>query len=417
MPLRQVEWLLVSARCFKNRESIRMEATISGNAFEFSANRLVKARVAVSLLFFLNGLLFASWVARIPLIQQTLGLNHAVLGAALLSAAAGAVVTMPIAGLLNGKFGSERLSAIWVLPYCLSLPLLALAPNVIFLVLALFFFGCGHGALDVAMNAQGVAVDRHFGKPVMSSFHAMFSVGGLVGAAFGAWMAWIKLAPLWHFCLMSGSMAIAGCIACKYLLPGVDRIEKSEDSHSFVLPPKALLPLGIVAVAVLIGEGAMADWTGVYLHKVLGASEAVAAAGYAVFCIAMAAGRFSGDALVAWLGSEKLVRASGLLAALGLMIGLCSASPWISLAGFVFVGAGCSTVVPCVFSAAGRMPGVQTGVALAAVTTMGYFGFLIGPPLIGFAAQLIGLRGALAILIGTSLLVAALASALRSSER
>jgi MFS family permease len=176
-----------------------MEAIISGNAFEFGANRLAKARVAVSLLFFLNGMLFASWVARIPLVQQTLGLNHAVLGAALLAAAAGAVVTMPIAGLLNGKFGSERLSAVWVLPYCVSLPLLALAPNVIVLILALFFFGCGHGALDVAMNAQAVAVDKRYGKPVMSSFHAMFSVGGLVGAALGALMAWLKLAPIWHF--------------------------------------------------------------------------------------------------------------------------------------------------------------------------------------------------------------------------
>jgi len=259
-------------------------------------------------------------------------------------------------------------------------------------------------------------VDRRYGKPVMSSFHAMFSVGGLMGAGIGALMAWIQLAPIWHFCLASGVMAVAGWIACRHLLPGVDRIEKSEDSHGFVLPPKALVPLGIVAVAVLIGEGAMADWTGVFLHKVLGATEAVAAAGYAAFSVAMAAGRFSGDALVTRLGSVKLVRASGLVAAAGLAIGLFTSSPWVSLAGFALVGAGCSTVVPCVFSAAGRMHGVQTGVALAAVTTMGYFGFLIGPPLIGFAAQLLGLRGALALLIGTSLLVAALASTLRSSE-
>ena len=230
-----------------------MDAIISGNAFEFSANRLAKARAAVGFLFFLNGMLFASWVARIPLIQQTLGLNHAVLGSALLAAAAGAVVTMPIAGLLNGKFGSEKISMVWVLPYCLALPLLALAPNVTMLVLALFFFGCGHGALDVAMNAQAVAVDRRYGKPVMSSFHALFSVGGLVGAGIGGVLAWIQLPPIWHFCFASGVMAILGWIACRYLLPGVDRIEKSEDSHGFVLPPKELVPLGIVAVAVLIG--------------------------------------------------------------------------------------------------------------------------------------------------------------------
>lgn len=382
------------------------------NEVRFDAGRLLKSRLAVSFLFFLNGALFASWVARIPLIQQDLKLSHAVLGAALLCVAAGAVVTMPLAGILNGRLGSERLCVIWVIPYAIALPLLALCPNVFALAAALFFFGCGHGALDVAMNAQAVVVERFYRRPVMSSMHAMFSFGGLLGAAFGALMAWLKWDPFWHFTLVSVVLGIIGWFGCRFLLPAVDRVEKSEGG-GFTLPPKALLPLGIVAVAVLIGEGAMADWTGVFLHKVLGASEALAAGGYAAFSIAMAAGRFSGDKLVEKFGGVALVRASGLITAAGLAIALFTGSPWISLAGFMLVGAGCSTVVPCVFSAAGRMPGVQTGVALASVTTMGYLGFLIGPPLIGFVAEGIGLRGALMLLIITSLLVAALADTLR----
>ena len=387
--------------------------TAPQNETRFDATRLLKARLAVGFLFFLNGGLFASWVARIPLIQQRLELNHAVLGAVLLCVAAGAVVTMPLAGLLNGRLGSERLCAMWVIPYAVALPLLAICPDVITLALALFFFGCGHGALDVAMNAQAVVVERFYGRPVMSSMHAMFSFGGLLGAGFGALMAWMKWEPIWHFTIVSVVLGAIGWFGCRYLLHAVDRVEKS-GGGGFVLPPKALLPLGIVAVAVLIGEGAMADWTGVFLHKVLGSSEAVAAGGYAAFSIAMAVGRFSGDKLVEKLGSVSLVRISGLVAAAGLAVALFTDSPWISLAGFVLVGAGCSTVVPCVFSAAGRMPGVQTGVALASVTTMGYLGFLIGPPLIGFVAQGIGLRSALLLLILTNLLVAGLAGRLRT---
>lgn len=383
-----------------------------GNAGSFGARQLLEARLAVSFLFFMNGALFASWVSRIPLIQQELGLNHAVLGAALLCVAAGAVVTMPLVGILNGRFGSERLCMFWVVPFSVALPLLALCPDVVTLGAALFFFGCGHGALDVAMNAQGVVVERSYGKPVMSSMHAMFSFGGLLGAGFGIVMAWLGWPPLPHFTLVSVLLGGSALFGCRYLLHGMDRHEKTEGG-GFMLPPKALVPLGIVAVAVLLGEGAMADWTGVFLHKTLGATEAVAAAGFAAFSVAMTLGRFSGDWLVARFGAVSLVRASGLSAAAGLALALSTDLPWISLVGFALVGAGCSTVVPCVFSAAGRMPGVRTGVALASVTTMGYMGFLIGPPLIGFVAEGIGLRGALGLLIGTSVLVAAMAGTLR----
>jgi len=383
-----------------------------GNGEGFSGGTLLRARLAVSFLFFLNGGLFASWVSRIPLIQQELKMSHGLLGSVLLCVAGGAVVTMPLAGILNGRLGSERLCKLWLIPYALGLPLLALCPSVPWLAAGLFFFGCGHGALDVAMNAQGVVVERAYGRPVMSSMHAMFSFGGLLGAGFGIVMAWLGWPPLWHFTLVSVVLGGIGFFGCRYLLHGMDRHEAGEGG-GFVLPPKALVPLGIVAVAVLIGEGAMADWTGVFLHKTQGATEALAAAGFASFSVAMTIGRFSGDWLVAKLGPVLLVRISGLVAAAGMALAVGTSWPWVSLVGFALVGAGCSTVVPCVFSAAGRMPGVRTGVALASVTTMGYLGFLIGPPLIGFIAQGIGLRGSLGLLVGTSVLVAVLAGTLR----
>lgn len=367
------------------------------------------ARLAVSLFFLLNGFLFASWVSRIPVIQDQLGLSHGTLGVALLAGAGGAVVTMPIAGLLISRVGSESLLKWLIVPYCISLPMLAAAPNFWALLSVLFLFGATHGGLDVAMNAQSVAVAHRYRKPVISSFHAMFSVGGLAGAGTGALLAFLKLSPVLHFTAVGIGMAAIGLWAGRHLLHGVDRVQKDPEETGFRLPPKSLIPLGIVAVAVLMGEGAMADWTGVYLHKTLGSSEAIAAAGYAAFSVAMAVGRLCGDRLSEKFSDVGMVQTSGLIAAAGLGLALVSGSPWISLIGFMMVGAGYSTVVPLVFGAAGRTPGVKTGVALASVTTMGYFGFLIGPPIIGFAAELMGLRGALALLIGTSLLAAWLA--------
>jgi predicted MFS family arabinose efflux permease len=373
-----------------------------------------QARWAVSGFFFLNGFLFASWVSRIPLIQDNLHLSHGTLGLGLLAGAGGAVVTMPIAGLLISRVGSENLLKWLLVPYCVALPMLAVAPNFWALVVGLFFFGATHGGLDVAMNAQAVAVAERCRKPVMASFHAMFSIGGLAGAAMGALLAWGKIAPITHFVAMGMAMGLVGWWAGRRLLQGVDRVKSvaSAEGRTFRLPPKSLIPLGIVAVIVLMGEGAMADWTGVYLHKILGSSEAIAAAGYAAFSISMAVGRLLGDRLSETFSDEGMVRASGWIAAAGLALALVSVSPWLSVLGFMMVGAGYSTVVPLVFGAAGRTPGVKTGVALASVTTMGYFGFLIGPPVIGFAAELMGLRGALALLIVTSLWVTWLAPTL-----
>lgn len=376
------------------------------------AGRLLKARFAVAYLFFLNGMLFASWVSRIPLIQQELGLSHGVLGAALLCVAAGAVISMPVAGVLNGRIGSGRLCLMWMIPYAVALPLLALCGDVYTLAAALFFFGCGHGALDVGMNAQAVEVEKSYARPVMSSLHAMFSGGGLVGAGFGALMAWMKWEPLWHFLLVSLVIGSVGIWGCRYLLRDGLRREP-ESGGGFAMPPLALIPLGLVAVSVLMGEGAMADWSGVFLHDIAGSSEAVAASGYAAFSVTMMLGRLAGDRLVGRFGSVTLVRFSGLVSAVGLVVALWGGSTWASLAGFLLVGAGCSTVVPCVFSAAGHMKGVPTGVALASVTTMGYLGFLIGPPLIGFVAEWVGLRGSLGMLIGTSVLVALLSPSLK----
>ncbi|MES2571609.1 MAG: MFS transporter [Verrucomicrobiota bacterium] len=396
-----------------------MEAVLFSNAAVRSAapREATTARLSVATLFFINGVLFASWVSRIPAVQSERGLNHAQLGLGLLVMALGALAAMPTAGWFSSRFGSRRVTQVTALACCASLPLLAIQAGPAFFAFALFVFGVAHGLLDVTMNAQAVAVEETYERPIMSSFHALFSVGGLVGAAFGAGIATAGMAPSLHF---TGIALLAMICVALIVFPRLMENGKAakplagvQARPRFRWPPGRLLVLGTVAFCVMMGEGAMADWSAVFLRRFAGTSDGVAAAGYAAFSIAMALGRFSGDRLSARFGAVVLVRAGGAFAAAGLSLALAWPQPIAALIGFAAVGAGFATIVPLVFSAAGRMPGLSPESALATATTIGYSGFLIGPPLIGFAAQAIGLRGALGIVVAMSILMVVLAPSLR----
>jgi MFS family permease len=367
-------------------------------------------------MFFLNGMLFATWVSRIPLIQSRLGLSHGQLGLALLAIALGAVIAMPLAGRLVDRISSRKVLLLFAIPFCLAPPFLAIAPNICWLSLFLFLFGAGHGALDVAMNTQAFEVEKRQQRPLMSSFHAMFSTGGLAGAATGGAIAAVGWGPFAHFLAASTAMIVLFVCIYPHFVPTQHQRQmkaSSTDQSRFSLPPSSLLILGFMAIAVLISEGAMADWSAVYLRRHLGASEAAAAAGYASFSLTMALGRFAGDALIARFGNESVVRYSGIVATLGLGLTVATPFPALSLVGLALVGAGLAIVVPVIFGAAAQSSEVETGRALATVTTMGYFGFLIGPPLIGFIADLTTLRFALALLVLTSLTVTVFAPHVR----
>lgn len=378
----------------------------------------VVARRAVSALFFMNGALFATWVSRIPALQQGLGISHGVLGLALLGMAGGALIAMPLAGRASASYGSHRVCQVSATLYSLMLPLLALAPDKVAFMLALAAFGASHGALDVAMNAQAVLVEKQYERPVMASFHALFSLGGLAGAGLGAGFAALGAMPVFHFILAALLLGCGGGLVVFHHLH-VEHPEetghKAKNEEMLVAPvpwpqKRRLLVLGSVAFCVMIGEGAMADWSAVFLREAVKASEGVAAAGYAAFSIAMALGRFAGDGLAARLGPVLLVRCSGVLAVAGMGLALGSGSPVLTLAGFAAVGAGFAAVVPQVFTAAGNTPGVSAGPAVATVVSLGYLGFLLGPPVIGLLAEGVGLRLALGVILMTSFLLVALAS-------
>ena len=382
--------------------------------------RAVAARRAVTALFFINGALFATWVSRLPAVEAARGLSHAGLGAALLLTAAGAVIAMPLAGGWSGRAGTGAVCRIAATLYCLALPLLAVAPGRVAWGAALLLFGAAHGALDVAMNAQAAGVEKRYHRPVMSSFHALFSVGGLAGAAAGGLLAASGLPIGPHFSLAAAVLGAGALVAFRYLLPperpwpSSSSFSSKEKPPAFRLPTRALAAPGLCAMCIMMGEGAMADWSAVYLRGTLGAAEGTAAAGYAAFSIAMAGGRFAGDALAAKYGAVALARGGALLAAAGMITSLLATHASLALAGFAAAGAGFATVVPLVFSAAARIPGVSAGAAMASVTTLGYSGFLLGPPVIGFLAQSFGLRAALWLIVAASAGAALLAGSLRT---
>jgi MFS family permease len=358
---------------------------------------LGRSRLSVSILFLVHGLIFSTWVSRIPAVQNELGLRPSELGLALLGVAAGSMISMPVSGILMARFGTGIVAAVSSLMFCLALGLPALAESAVSLALALGVLGLAAGAMDVSMNAQGVAVEERYGRSLMASFHALFSIGGMAGAALGGAIAGQGIGPRLHlasagaFCLILVAAAIPG------LVPH-DRHGVTGQHLRFRITPK-LLALALIAFCFFLSEGAIADWSGLYLRQDAAAGPATAALGYAVFSAVMALGRVTGDRLINRFGRVALVRAGSLTAAAGLGAALVAGTVPVALIGFGLMGAGCSVIVPIVFAAAGRMPDLPPGTALTAVTSFGYLGLFAGPPSIGFLAEATGLRVALGVVV------------------
>jgi MFS family permease len=366
------------------------------------------ARVAVTSLFLAHGLLFGTWVARIPAVQDDLDLGEGELGVALLFITFGAILAMPVAGWVVAREGSRATARQTVVVFAALLPGVALAPNLVLLALALLLFGAAAGALDIAMNAHGLEVERRYAHPILSSFHAGWSFGGLAGAGLGALAAWVGVEPLPHFAAVAVVVGVSGLVVSAALLPaGADR---PESPPRLARPPRRLAALAVLAFCGLFAEGAAADWSAVYLAGPLDAGAGLAALGFASFAAAMAGFRLLGDRLTTRWGPVALMRRGGLLAGGALAATLLIGHPAVALFGFACMGAGLAAVVPVAFRAAGSIPGVPTGVGIAALTTVGYSAFVVGPPLIGFVAEVAGLPLALGIVVALLGVLAALAA-------
>ena len=367
-----------------------------------------RARGAVTAIFFLNGLLFGAWAARIPAIRDRLALSDGELGLALAFLPIGAIIAMPLAGALAARAGSRRATRAAFALACATIGVVAFAPSLAAFAALAFALGVGMGSLDVSMNVHGVTVERRYGRPILSSFHAAFSLGGLAGAGLGALVAGAGVDVRVHLAVAAALCGTVGLVWSRRFLPASADAAAAQDPV-FVRPPRRLWALGALAFACLLIEGGAADWSGVYIKDELGTGPGVAALGFTAFSVTMTLGRIFGDRLVTRFGSARLVRTGGLVAAVGFGGALVLSTPLAALVGFACLGAGMSSVIPIVFRTAGQAPGIASGVALSAVSSVGYLGFVAGPPAIGGIAELIGLPAALGVLVALAAAVAALA--------
>jgi MFS family permease len=352
-------------------------------------------------------------VPRLAEIQTGLDLSEGELGLALLMIAIGSLIAMPITGGLIARHGSRALTTVTLVLLGIGLPLIGFADGFATLCLAFLFYGAAAGVLDVSMNAGGIAVERGYRRPVMSSLHGMFSIGAMAGAGATGLAASLGVGIVAQFMAIGALTVLLGPLVTRSMLPA--SADAGGQGQGFVLPDRRLVALGVVAFCGLLGEGSIGDWSAVYLDQSLGADVEVAAAAFAVFSLTMALGRFTGDWIVGRFGGSAVVCGGGALAALGLGGTLLIGRPEAAIVGFGLVGAGLSCVFPVVLSAATRTPGMAAGTAIAGVCTIGYLGFLIGPPAIGGLAELVGLPIALGVVVLLFLLIAVLGN--RASER
>lgn len=368
-------------------------------------------RIAVSAFFFLAGLCFSSWASRIPNIQQHLHLDNAALGGVLLGLPVGLMTSLPLAGWLVARFGSRPVAIAGAILYASTLPVLGLVDAPWQLVACLFCFGMFGNLLNISINTQAIGTEALYGRTIMASYHGLWSLAGFSGATIGGAFIGLGWRPWQHFLVIT-ALAYSIVIVLSRRLISRDAADRG-DQPIFARPDRSLINLGIIAFCSMICEGAMFDWSNVYFQRIIFPPKALAGIGLTAFMSTMASGRFLGDWLATRWGIRRMLQFSGTLTATGLLLAI--GLPWLfpALVGFLFVGAGVSSVVPLVYSAAGRSKVLSPGVALAAVSTIGYLGFLFGPPFIGFIAQAFNLRVSLGLIAILGSVIALFASRIK----
>jgi MFS family permease len=375
-----------------------MTAMVAGSPVVRDFDR-TRALWGVVITFLVHGLVVSTWVSRVASVKSLLHLDDGVFGLALLGGAIGSVTAIPVCGMLVARYGNRTIARWSSLCFCVVLVLPALAFNAGTLFAALLAFGAMAGANDVAMNAQAVATEKRLGMRAMSRFHAVFSIGGIAGSAVGAMVAGWRVTPLVH--LGCAAFLLLGVAAAgSWFTPDVPVDETSVASgRMFRRVPAALIALSAIGFCIFLSEGAIADWTGVYLKQVIHTTDGFAPIGYAVFSTSMAGFRLAGDRITNRLGGPLTVRLGGSLAAAGIALAVFVSSPWVVLVGIAAAGAGFSSIIPLVFAAGGRFKSMAEGIGVATVSGIGYLGFLIGPPAIGMISQMSSLRVGLFLLV------------------
>ena len=362
--------------------------------------------------FFASGFIFATWGVHVPTIKVHYGVDEGLLGLAMLAAGIGALFGLTQASRGIARYGAQNIAALCGGTYALLLAGLLATPSFSTLLAVLAVFGAATSVFDVAINTEAALLEAREARPLMSGMHGMFSLGGMAGAMTGGAALESGLPPQWHLTLTALAMLIVIVLAARWMLPRTRTLHSS--SHgSFRLPRGTLAVLGILAALGLIAEGAIYDWSVLYLIQELHSSPQQAALAYASFSAAMAATRFGGDAMRARWAPSVLLRGSALLAAASMTLVLLASAPWQALLGFAGVGIGFANVVPILFAASARVPGVEPARGIAGVSAAAYLGFMAGPPAIGFLARLDSLTTALCVVV---VFAVALASSSRYAD-
>ncbi|TDX79653.1 putative MFS family arabinose efflux permease [Neorhizobium sp. R1-B] len=363
-----------------------------------------REQFATRAVFLIAGLGMAAWAPLVPFAKARLAVGDAAFGLLLLCLGLGSIVAMPITGVLASKFGCRAVIAASSTLLAIGVPFLALANTPIDLALALAFCGASVGTLDVAINVQAVIVEKDSGRNMMSGFHGLFSLGGIVGAGGISLILGAGLSPFGATLIAGASMLILLVASYSGLLPYGNRDRNA--TPLFVLPRGIVILIGVLCFIVFLGEGSILDWSALFLISAHGLDQSYAGFGYSVFSITMTFGRLIGDWIVKTLGGAQVVFFGGLLSATGFLLAVVAPNASVALGGFALVGLGASNIVPVLFTAAGRQKAMPSSLAIAAVTTVGYAGILLGPALIGFVAQHFSLSTALVMLAGLLLVVA-----------
>jgi MFS family permease len=384
-------------------------------------SQLQRTRVAILVHFFVLGASTATWAARLPAIKAELHLSDGRLGLALFAIPAGSVLTLAMSGRITDRFGAVRVLRVGGLLVPVALVCLGLPRNLPLLMVAMACYGAVSGLLDVAMNTCGARLEAAYGRPILTSLHAGYSIAGLAGAGIGGAFAALGIAPLPTFATAALALAALAVLAGREVVlpPVVPHADLPGDPPRRTASNIAIViaVLGLLALCGQLGEGAAGDWSAVYLHVNLGTSAGVAAVGLAAFSVTMAVGRMFGDRLAARFGSAMLVRCSGLVAGLGLAGGLLIGNPAAAIAGFALLGAGLAAIFPQAVSAAARLDPEHAGRNIGRIAAVSYLGLLGGPVVIGGIASGVGLRDALLVPAGLALLVAALAGIMGQDKK
>jgi MFS family permease len=372
--------------------SFRAQGKIKKSFRNAKISYLNRVRLAVASFYFGMGLCFATWASRIPDIRVALHLSDADLGSILFALPVGQLTMMAFSGKLVTRFGSHRLVVLSLTMYALCMTNLGLASNAWQLALGLYLFGIFGNMNNIAVNTQGIYTEQLFKRTIMASFHGVWSFAGFTGALVGLGMMALQLTPHQHFIIVGIITILLIVFNFKYLVKAKEKRKVEEKKKLFSKPDSALIWLGIIGFGSMASEGIMFDWSGIYFKDIVQAPGPLIILGYTSFMIMMATGRFLGDGMINKFGRKSVLQVGGVLISTGLFTAVFLPYLIPSTIGFMLVGLGVSTIVPTLYSIAGKHPTIPPGEALTAVSSVSFLGFLMGPPVIGYISELFGLR-------------------------